>query len=87
MKKFLLLLLLLPVCVSAEAPKIFAGLLGEGVPVKANIGMMMPPPEIEKYVAKVESAARKNPEWIKEYTANSKPGVPLPFHENLGLSK
>ena len=87
MKKIPLLLLLLTTFASAEAPKIFEGLFKEDVPVRASIGIIVPPPEIEKYIAKVESAARKNPEWFTEYTAQSKPGVPLPFHENLGLTK
>ena len=85
--KILATLLFISATLSAEVPKIFEGLLEEGIPVRANIGMVLPPPEIEKYIAKVEAAARKNPEWFKEFSAEAKPGVPLPFHENLGLTK
>jgi hypothetical protein len=85
--KLFSLLLLFTVSVSAQIPDIFKGLFEEEIPVKASIGMVSPPPEIEKYIAKVESAARKNPEWFKEYSAASAPGVPLPYHENLGLTK
>ena len=70
--------------VAAEVPKVFAGLFVQDIPVKGQIGMVLPPPEIDKYVAKVESAARKNPEWFREYTAQSKPGLPLPYDERLG---
>eukprot|EP00903_Cladosiphon_okamuranus_P004149 g4147.t1 len=49
--------------------------------------MVVPPPEIEKYLAKVEVAAKKNKEWFMKYSAESSPGLPLPFHENLGLTK
>ncbi len=28
-----------------------------------------------------------NPAWFKTYSAAAKPGVPLPYHENLGLTK
>jgi hypothetical protein len=85
--KFLFLLTLLASPLTAEVPKVFSGLFEEEVPVRANIGIVVPPPEIEKYIAKVESAARKNPEWFTEYTKSSKQGEPLPFHENLGLTK
>lgn len=72
---------------AAEVPKIFAGLLEQNVPVRAQIGMVMPPREIEKYDTKVEAAARKNPKWFSEYVAQSKPGAPLPYDERLGLTK
>lgn len=85
--KFLTALLLLIAPLHAEAPKIFKGLLEKDVPVKASIGIVVPPPEIEKYIAKVEASAKKNKEWFVEYTKASKPGAPLPFHENLGLTK
>lgn len=85
--KFLLLTLLLAAPLSAEVPKVFSGLLEKEVPVRGSIGMIVPPPEIEKYIAKVETAARKNQEWFSEFTKASKPGTPLPFHENLGLTK
>ncbi len=72
---------------AAEPPKIFSGLFSPDIPVKGQIGMVLPPSEIDKYVAKVESAARKDPQWFKEFSAKAKPGVPLPYHENLGLTK
>lgn len=70
-----------------EVPKVFDGLMKPGVPVRAQRGMVVPPSEIDKYVAKVEAAALKDPKWIREYAAGSKPGVPLPFDERLGLTK
>jgi hypothetical protein len=72
---------------AAEVPAVFAGLLEKDTPVRAQIGIVMPPPEIEKYVVKVEEAARKNPEWFKEVSAKAKPGAPLPFDEKLGITK
>ena len=72
---------------AAETPKIFAGLLTKDAPVVAQVGIVLPPPEIDKYVAKVETAARSDPKWFKEFSAQAKPGVPLPFHEKLGLTK
>lgn len=72
---------------AAEVPKVFAGLLEPGVPVRGQIGMVVPPQEIDKYVAKVEASARKDPKWFREFSATAKPGVPLPFDERLGLTK
>jgi hypothetical protein len=72
---------------AAEVPKVFAGLFEQNVPVKGQIGVVMPPPEIEKYIAKVEAAARKDPKWFREFSGQSKPGAPLPYDERLGLAK
>ena len=85
--KLLPLLFLLTLPLAAEVPKVFAGLFEKDVPVIASIGIVVPPPEIEKYIAKVEASARKNKEWFAEYSKSSKPGAPLPYHENLGLTK
>lgn len=71
----------------AQAPKVFAGLFEQDVPVRGQIGMVVPPSGIDKYVAKVETAARKDPKWFREFSAKAKPGVPLPFDERLGLTK
>lgn len=72
---------------AAEAPKVFEGLLEPGVPKRGQIGMVIPPKEIDKYVAKVEASARKDPKWFREFSIQAKPGVPLPFDERLGLTK
>ncbi len=74
---------------SAEegTPKIFEGLLTKDKPVRAQIGLIIPPSEIDKYVAKVAAARRKNPAWFEEQEAKVQPGIPLPYHENLGLTK
>jgi hypothetical protein len=72
---------------TAQAPKIFSGLFEKDIPVRAQIGMVYPPVEIDKYVAKVETAARKDPKWFREYSSNSKAGAPLPYDARLGLTK
>lgn len=72
---------------AAEVPKVFAGLFEQDIPVKGQIGVVMPPPEIDKYVAKVETAARKDPKWFRDFSAQAKPGAPLPYDERLGLTK
>ena len=72
---------------ATEVPKVFAGLFEQDVPVKGQIGVVMPPPEIEKYVAKVEAAARKDPKWFREFSGQAKSGAPLPYDERLGLTK
>jgi hypothetical protein len=72
---------------AAEVPKIFSGLLEQDVPKKGFIGMVTPPAEIDKYVAKVETAARKDPKWFREFSGQAKAGAPLPYDERLGLTK
>lgn len=71
----------------AEVPRIFVGLFEQDAPVKGQIGVVLPPPEIDKYIAKVEAAARKDPKWFREFSGSSKPGAPLPYDERLGLTK
>ena len=71
----------------AEPPKVFAGLFEKDIPKKAAIGVVVPPPEIDKYIAKVEASARKDPKWFREFASGSKSGAPLPFDEKLGLTK
>jgi len=85
--KTLCILALLTSILTAQVPKVFEGLFEKEVPVRASIGVVVPPPEIEKFLSKVEAAARKNPKWFKEFTGAAKPGTPLPYHENLGLTK
>lgn len=72
---------------AAEVPKIFAGLFEQDIPVKGQIGMVMPPKEIETYVAKVEKAARSDPKWFREFSSSAKPGLPLPYDKRLGLTE
>ena len=85
--KIFLFLAIFTVTLRAEVPEAFKGLFEKDVPVRGFIGMVMPPPEIEKYIGKVETAARMDPKWFQEFTAAAKPGAPLPFHEKLGLTK
>ena len=72
---------------ATEVPKIFAGLFEQNIPVKGQIGMVIPPKEIDKYIAKVEVAAKKDPKWFREFSGTAKPGTPLPYDEKLGLTK
>ena len=69
-----------------EAPTLFGKYLVPGVAARGQIVVVEPPKEISKYVAKVEKAARADPEWFKTYSKTAKPGIPLPFHEKLGLT-
>ncbi len=86
--QFPLLALSLVSCLpAAEVPKIFSGLFKQDIPVKGQIGMVLPPPEIDKYVAKVEKAAKADPKWFKEFSSTAKPGAPLPYDKQLGLTQ
>ncbi len=72
---------------AAEVPKIFADLFEQDQPIKGQIGVVLPPAEVDKYVAKVEIASRKDPKWFREYSSQAKAGAPLPFDERLGLTQ
>ena len=68
-------------------PTVFKQYLLADTLTKGEVIVVLPPREIQKYIAKVVAAAENNEEWFREYSKNAKPGVPLPFHENLGLTK
>ncbi len=72
---------------TAEVPKVFAGLFVQDAPIKGQVGMVLPPPEIDKYLAKVEAAKNKDPKWFREFSSQNKSGIPLPYDERLGLTK
>lgn len=73
--------------VSAQVPKIFQGLLEQNVQVRAQIGRIMLPKEMEKFEVKIRAAAQKDPKAFREFAGKHKPGIPLPFDEILGLTK
>ncbi len=73
--------------VSQEVPAVLGKYLTPGTAARGQIVVVEPPKEISKYVERVEKAARADPEWFKTYSKTAKPGIPLPFHQRLGLSK
>lgn len=75
------------VAFAAAPPKVIGDYLRDGVYVKGEVVVVVPPPELDKYAAKLEEVARKDPEWLREHSKNAKPGVPLPYDEKLGLTK
>lgn len=70
----------------AEVPKAIA-FLPEGELVKGATTVVVPPADLDKYVAMVEEAARKDPEWFAEHSKKAAPGVPLPYDPKLGLTE
>lgn len=70
-----------------EVPEILAAHFVKDQTVSGEVGAIMPPEEINKYIAKVKAASKANPEWYAAYAKEAKPGIPLPWHENLGLTK
>jgi len=79
--------LVAPAVIAADAPKVLSDYLIPNTMIKGEVVVVVPPKELDKYIAKVEEAARKDPEWFKQHAKNGKPGVPLPFDERLGLTK
>ncbi len=72
---------------ASKTPAILAPYLVKDKAVSGEVGLIVPPKEINKYIAKVQEAAKAKPEWHKEYAKHAKPGIPLPWHKNLGLTK
>ncbi len=72
---------------AADVPKVLGDYLTPNVVIKGEIVVVVPPKELDQYIAKVEEAARKDPKWFSEHAKTGKPGVPLPFDEKLGLTK
>ena len=70
-----------------KAPKPFSSYIEADKNYKGDIGVVLPPKEIRVYLKKVEDAAKKNGEWFREYSEKFEEGVPLPYHENLGLTQ
>ena len=70
-----------------EVPALFKEIFKPNEPTKAELVVVVPPPEIEKYISKVAESTKKDPAWFAEHAKTSKPGVPLPFHEKLGLTQ
>ena len=68
-------------------PDVLSAYLPVDQVVKGNMVIILPPEEIKEYVAKVKAAAQKDPEWYEEYATKFKQGVPLPYHEKLGLTE
>lgn len=84
---FLFLLTLGSLSGETKTPEVFAPYLTADVGVKGEVVVVLPPEEITTYVERVESQAKNDPEWFAKYSEEAKPGIPLPFHEKLGLSQ
>lgn len=69
-----------------KAPQSFEPYLEPDKSYIAEKVVVVPPKEIEKYYKLVKAGAAKNPEWYETYSEGAKPGVPLPYHENLNLT-
>ncbi len=70
-----------------KTPELLAKFLTKDTAVPGDVGAIVPPEAINKYILKVQDAAKADPEWHKEYAKTAKPGIPLPWHEKLGLTK
>jgi hypothetical protein len=72
---------------AADPPKVLGEFLPANSFVKGEIVVVVPPPELDKYVAKVEKSSHEDPDWFLQHSKNAKPGVPLPYDPKLGLTK
>lgn len=58
-----------------------------GQTIQADIMEIQSPEEFEKLAAKLQGGLKKNPAWALEFVGSIPKGQPLPYHENLGLTK
>ncbi len=72
---------------ASKTPELLSPYLTVGKTVKGEIGLVMPPKEISKYISKIQAAAKANPEWYVKFSKEAQPGLPLPWEEKLGLTK
>ncbi|MBK1826136.1 hypothetical protein [Haloferula rosea] len=77
---------MMSVAYAAEVPEVL-NYLPQNQFVKGATTVVVPPKELDKYVAIVEKAAQKDPEWFKEHSKKSAPGIPLPYDPKLGLTE
>lgn len=80
-------LLTTPAMAESKVPDVLAAYLDRDKTVSGEVGTIVPPEEIDKYIAKVREAAKVDPAWHAEYSKNARPGIPLPWHEKLGLTE
>jgi hypothetical protein len=69
------------------APSIFAPYLKPDEIAKGEVVAVLPPEQIQPFIEKVKEASQNDREWFEKYSADAQPGVPLPYHEKLGLTK
>lgn len=73
---------------AGEMPEALAKHFDAEKPVKAEIFMVVPPQEFEKFVQKLSEAAQKDPEWFNAHIENTPNGSPIPeYDEKLGMSQ
>ena len=58
-----------------------------GKSIQADVMQIKTSDELEKLADKIKEGMRKNPEWALEFMRSAPKGQPLPYHENLGLTK
>ncbi len=72
---------------AADVPAVLAPYLKPNVVIKGEAVVVLPPKGLDKYLAKVEEAAVKDPTWFEEFSKKTPNGVLLPFDEKMGLTK
>lgn len=56
--------------------------------VRATSMDLVAPPRLQELMRRFQATAQRDPQWWMEYVkANARPGEPLPYHPNLGLSE
>lgn len=53
----------------------------------ADVMAPVAPPRMAELAARLQEAAKANPEWFREQVKQSRPGEPLPYDPRMGLSQ
>lgn len=73
---------------AGELPEVLAKHFDAEKPVRAEVFMVVPPQEFEKFVQKLSEAAQKDPEWFDQHSKKTPNGSPIPeFDAKLGMSQ
>lgn len=77
-----------PQVVAGEAPELFKGFLEKEKPVNAELVVVTPPKEFQKFVQKLSEVAQKDPKWYAEHSKKTPVGSPIPLYDaKLGMTK
>jgi hypothetical protein len=73
---------------AGEMPEALAKHFDVDTPVKAEVFVVVPPQEFEKFVQKLSEAAQRDPEWFNEHMKKTPGGSPIPeYDQKLGMSQ
>jgi hypothetical protein len=85
---FLVLSFSIAGCAGNTAPKDWTQYIPvTAKPIQADIMEIGATEEFQKLALKLQEALKKHPQWSLKFVSSTPKGQPLPYHENLGLTR